>query len=444
MDEKQNLPVIIGAGLSGMFISDWLTRAKIDHILIGGAPNTLPRLGESIDPAGTLAMLRYYPEFKQFYYRKRWISVFLGEYATSCNFGQNFGRLVGLRLMGFTSPPEFIHVDRVGFDAALYERITASPYCHRLELFVQSLAYDEATDKIEAVHLADGTTLRPSYVFDCTNHVRLLGRSLNIPVKTISEPQRVIFDHFHAAGDTPMCHSVEMEWLHATNILRLYRDLDGVDGLSWLIPLGRYVSAGISIPQGSPGSEACSDEEIMDLLAAAYARRGLPYREYFPNPVRLMSVPRQQYFFHERAYGGNWLLAGPSYGQVWFPSSSGVGASLVAGYVAADIIAEPERVGKLYQEYIIGLQESHFIFDRMIQKHYSELTPTLVKKESDRIVTENVKRVARLATIQSGRVGASFGRLLIKAVSREGVAASGCVVFQTDIAEQTRTIFATA
>lgn len=440
MEPLDERPVIIGSGLSGMAISDWLSKARIHHTMIGAPPNNLPRLGESIDPAGTLEMLRFYPEFDEFYYRKRWISVFLGDYATSCNFGQNFGRLVGLRMLGFKSPSEFIHVDRIGFDNALYQKVVASEYCHRLDTLVTELEYDEKTDKFTNLQLGNGESLRPSYVFDCTNHVRLLGKAANVPIKTISEPQKVIFNHYHAEGEAPMCDSVDMEWLHSTNILRLYADIDGINGLAWAIPLGKYISAGISIPRGSSD---CSDEEIMGMLGAAYAKRGMPYLEHFPKPAQLIAIPYQQYFIHERAYGKNWLLAGPSYGQVWFPSSSGVGTSLIAGYIAADIINRPDEVGQLYQDYLVGLQESHFIFDRMIKKEHHELTPELVKLESNRIVTENVKRVARLATIQSGKAGASFGRMLIKAVSREGVATSGCVVFEAEnMAEQTRTIFA--
>lgn len=439
MERKQTLPVIIGAGLSGMAISDWLTKAKIVHIMIGTEPNKLPRLGESIDPAGTLVLLRHYPEFERFYFRKKWISVLLGDYATSCNFGQNFSRVIGLKMLGFNSPPEFIHVDRVGFDTALFEKVIQSDYCQRIETLVDEIEYDTDSDTIRSLKLADGEMLRPSYVFDCTNHFRLLGRSLKIPLKTISEPQRVVYDHYHAVGEAPNCDSIDMEWLHATNILRLYADLDGINGLAWLIPLGSYVSLGISMPKGD---NACSDTDVMDLLVAAYTRRGMAVGEFFPQSKQVMSVPHQQYFFHDRAYGKNWLLAGPSYGQVWFPSASGVGAAMVAGYIAAAIIDSPDEVGQLYQDYIIGLQESHTIFDRMILKHHSELTPNLVKVESNRIVTENVKRVARLATIQSGTVGAAFGRVLLKAVSREGVASSGCVVYEADMPDQTRTIFA--
>jgi flavin-dependent dehydrogenase len=155
-----------------------------------------------------------------------------------------------------------------------------------------------------------------------------------------------------------------------------------------------------------------------------------------------MSIPYQQYFFYDRAYGQNWLLAGPSFGQVWFPSASGVGAALVAGRIASKIIDAPEAVGQQYQDYIIGLQESHFIFDRMIKKHYSELTPELVKLEADRIVSENVKRVSRLASIESGPLSAAFGRGLIKAVSRDGVGSSSCVVFEEPMQKQSEMVFA--
>lgn len=441
MGKMDGRPVIVGSGVSGMFISDRLSQARIHHTMIGGAPTTLPRLGESIDPAGTLELLRYYPEFESFYYRKKWISVFLGNYVTSCNFGQTFTRKIGLRLMGFRSPSEFIHVDRIGFDQALYEKVTASEFCTRIESLVTDIDYHKQSDKIEALHLQDGEVVRPSYVFDCTNHIRLLGKALEIPLKTISDPQRVVYAHYHAANGSPVCDSVEMEWLHATNILRLYADIDGIDGLAWVIPLGSYISAGVSMPRES---NTCTDEEVMRAVAAAYGRRGLPYQDYFSEMTQVMTVPYQQYFFHDRAYGKNWLLAGSSYGQVWFPSSSGVGAGLIAGIIATDIIADPEAVGRLYQDYIVGLQESHYIFDRMIKKHYKSLTSQLVKVESNRIVTENVKRVARLSTIQNGKLGASFGRMLIKAVSREGVATSGCVVFDLALPQQVRTIFAKA
>ena len=41
MENNQGLPVIIGSGLSGMAISDWLTRAEIRHVMLGVPPNPM-------------------------------------------------------------------------------------------------------------------------------------------------------------------------------------------------------------------------------------------------------------------------------------------------------------------------------------------------------------------------------------------------------------------
>jgi flavin-dependent dehydrogenase len=231
------------------------------------------------------------------------------------------------------------------------------------------------------------------------------------------------------------------EWKHATNILRLYADLDRINGLAWAIPLGSYISVGISMPFDD---NEFSDEQVMKLLEEAYARRGLDFVKTFACPRQIMGVPRQQYFIHERGYGANWMMAGPSFGQVWFPSASGVGAALVAGQIAPKFLRSPQEAGEQYEGYVRGLLESHKTFDRMIAHHHSVMTAELMKKESNGIVGENVKRVARLATIQNGPVGRSFARVLLKAVNREGTAASGCKIWKADLADQTATIFSEA
>jgi flavin-dependent dehydrogenase len=183
-------------------------------------------------------------------------------------------------------------------------------------------------------------------------------------------------------------------------------------------------------------------DKVMALVEEGYRRRGIDFLEVFPDPRSLTAIPRQQYFFHDRAYGRNWLLAGPSFGQVWFPSSSGVGTSLVAGYIAPRVLDGPEIVGRQYQEYVAGLRESHHLFDRMIYHNYDVMTKELVKAESNRIVAENVKRVARLAAMQKGIAARTFGRMLVKAVSYDGVAESGCKVYRAELSQQAETIFA--
>lgn len=439
--KNNNLPVIIGSGLSGMAISDVLSQHKISHIMLGAPPNDLPRLGESIDPAGTLELLRYYPQYDKLYYKKSWITVFLGDYATSCNFNQDLVRIVGLPLIGFRSPPQFIHVDRVAFDSALYQKVVASAYLNQINSLVIDTSYNRETDRIEELHLANGETLATSHVFDCTNHIRLLGRSLNIPIEFISEPQRVVYTHYHAPEGTPTECLFDDHWKHATNILRHYEDIDGLNGLAWAIPLGSYISVGISMPMDD---NELADDEVMKLVEEAYARRGLDFVRTFSEPRSFMSVPRQQYFMHERGYGANWLMAGPSFGQVWFPSASGVGAALVAGQLAPQFLQSPQQAGEAYEGYVRGLLESHKTFDRMIAHHHTVMTAELVKKESNGIVSENVKRVARLATLQNGPIAGSFARLLLRAASRDGTASSGCKIWKADLADQTETIFSEA
>lgn len=433
------MPVIIGSGLSGMVISDRLAQAAIPHILIGGPPHDRPRLGESIDPAGTLELLEFYPEFDRFYFKKRWITVFVGDYATACNFGPSLGRSAGLRMMGFRSPSEFIHVDRVGFDRALYEKVVSSDYCTRLESLVDDVDYDPQMDTIEALHLKNGETLQPGYIFDCTNHVRLLGRALDMPIEWLGEPQRVVFTHYHAAAETPADRLFDEEWKHSTNIVRLYADMDRLDGVAWAIPLGSYISVGISMPLGHDDLGA---DEVMAAVEDAYHRRGMSFLDVFDQPKPAIAIPRQQYFYHERAFGQNWLLAGPSYGQVWFPSSSGVGSSLAAAYLAPQILRNPQAVGRKYQEYVAGLRESHRVFDRMIAHNHDVMTRELVKVESNRIIAENVKRVARLATLQKGPLARTFARILMKAATYDGVIQSSCKVYRAELARQTETIFA--
>ena len=439
MTATENIPVIIGSGLSGMVVSDRLARAALPHILIGGPPNDQPRLGESIDPAGTLELLEFYPEFSRFYYKKRWITVFVGDYATACNFGPSLGRNVGLRTMGFRAPPQFIHVDRVGFDQALYEKVVANDYCTRVESLVEAVDYTRHTDTIQALHLKNGETLQPGYVFDCTNHVRLLGRALDIPIEWLGDPQRVVFTHYHARSETPEHRLFDDEWKHSTNIVRLYADMDHLNGLAWAIPLGSYISVGISLPLEQDDLEA---SEVLARVEDAYRRRGMNFLEVFNEPKPAIAIPRQQYFYHERAFGQNWLLVGPSYGQVWFPSSSGVGSSLAAAYLAPQILHSPQAVGRQYQEYVSGLRESHRVFDRMIVHNHDVMTRELVKVESNRIIAENVKRVARLATMQKGPLARTFARMLMKAATYDGVIQSSCKVYRAELARQTETIFA--
>lgn len=139
-------------------------------------------------------------------------------------------------------------------------------------------------------------------------------------------------------------------------------------------------------------------------------------------------IPDQQYYIHERAYGQNWLLAGPSYGQFWFPSASGMATSLISASLAPHLLQRPEEVGRKYQDYVDGLRETHRVFDRVITRDREEITKQLVEIESSRIIAENVKRVGRLATLQNGPLASGAARLVMKAASVDGVVQGDCQV----------------
>ncbi len=436
MATNDDIPIIVGAGLTGVAISHYLSQARMPHLLLGAVPGDQPRLGESIDPAGTVALLEFFPEYAEFYFPKRYVSVYSGKYASICDFKANRMRSLGLRMLGFRSGDEFVHVDRIGFDKALAARTLARPECTHENVLVDSLQYDEASDRIERVRLADGRELRPRYLFDATNHLRLAAKAANVPIQWVSRPQRVVFCHYRmAASRVQACE--DSGWKHCTSLLRLYRHLDGIDGMAWCIPLGSYVSIGISV---EASDEEPDPETIVALVTEAYARRGLEVREQFPERSEVIAL-RNRYFIHERAYGGNWLLAGPSFGQAWFPSSSGVGCALLAGAIAPQLVRSPDRWGEAFEQYVRALLRSHVLFDEMISAEDGALSRDRIRNVAEEIAGENIKRVARLAQFHSGPAARLFARLLHAGAP---FMEAGWQVIESDLSAQTSTMFETA
>lgn len=432
---NSDCPVIVGAGLSGVVISHYLSQAGIAHLLIGAAPTSAPRLGESIDPAGSVALLEFFPEYAEHYFLKRYVSVYSGRFAAICDFRRKPLRSLGLRMLGFGAGEEFIHVDRIGFDRALFDKTVAHPLCSHVDLRVESMRYDEGSDRIEGLVLDDGRSLAPRYVFDATNHVRLVARGVGVPIEWLGELQRVVFRHYRKPAGTAADCDVG-GWRHCTSLLRLYRQWDGVDGFAWCIPLGSYISVGMSL---AAKDDQHDDATASELVVDAYERRGLGIREHFPERSELVAV-RNRYFIHERAYGANWLLAGPSFGQVWFPTSSGVGSALLAGAIAPHVLAVPSRHAPAYQAYVRGFLKSHVLFDEMIASDADLLTGRRIKRVAEQIVAENIQRVARLSTVYSGPAARLFASL-VRQVARPPIANAGWRVSETALPGQTAWMF---
>jgi hypothetical protein len=56
--------------------------------------------------------------------------------------------------MGYAPATEFLQVDRLGFDAALWELATASEHCTVLDAEVAGLEFNGASDRFTAVRLS--------------------------------------------------------------------------------------------------------------------------------------------------------------------------------------------------------------------------------------------------------------------------------------------------
>ena len=394
------VPVVIGSGLTGLSISHSLSRASIDHVLIGHRPDTSPRLGESLNLDGTILLQEMFPELSRFFFPKREVLGYLGDYKVTCDFavGQRAVSRAIFRGLGYAPATEFLQVDRIGFDAALWDLAVANGHCKVVGAQVAEMEFDAASDRFTAIHLSDGSVVHPSYIFDATNHGRLLGQTANIGYRTFGAPQRVAYTHYHrrsdAAGDAE-------PWELTTAIVRLFPATDGVDAIAWCIPLGDYVSVGVS---AAAAATDLDDETLMERTAAAFARHGIDYRRRFSNRVELKAL-RHSYYAYERAFGGNWLLAGPSFCQVWWMSGTGVGTALAAAQLAPRLLRDPVRWGGEYDRYMQMVVPLQNTFDFFALSKWDEYNPAALHRFSDRFVVTSLVRLAEQTRLRASRLG---------------------------------------
>lgn len=427
------LPVILGSGLTGMSISTTLARAGVDHVMVGGPPGTLPRLGESLNLEGTLLLREMYPELSSFFFPKKVVLGYLAGHRLTCDFdvAERVVSRAVFRALGYRAVSEFLQFDRLGFDAALWEATVASRHCTVVESKVDSLEYDAASDSFAAVRLADGSALVPSYLFDASNHGRLLGRAAGVEMRPLGEPQRVAYTHFHAPEGVPVRVDA---WEDATIILRLFRDADGIDGVAWCIPLGRYVSIGLSM---AAGETEAADEALLEIAERAYARYGVRYRERFSREVPVMGL-KHRYFVYERAAGANWLLAGPSAAQVWWMAGAGVGTALAAAQLAPRLLADPARWGREYERYMRLLEPIHGTFDYFAAGPREQYVPRELHRYSDRFTLTNLLRLAASTRLRPARRGAVTGPLMHRLLARPGIIRDFCDVSAVELPEPRR------
>jgi flavin-dependent dehydrogenase len=404
---------VIGSGLTGLSISHYLSRASIDHLVIGRRPDDSPRLGESLNLEGTLLLQEAFPQLSRFFFPKRDALGYFGDYEVVCDFevSQRAVSRAIFRSIGYAAAAQFLQVERIGFDAALWDLATSSAHCTVLDSTVADLDFDAATDRFTRIRLAGGTVLHPSFVFDATNHGRLLGQRANIGYRTLGVPQRVTYTHYHLAPDASRAAE---RWELSTAVVRLLPASDGVDAMVWCIPLGEYISIGVS---ASATETALDDETLQERAAAALARRGIDFRRRFSRRAELKAL-KHSYFAYERAGGANWLLAGPSFCQVWWLAGAGVGTALTAAQLAAKILEDPKRWGAEYDHYMKQLLPIQDTFDYFVHTPPEQYAPEALHLYSDRFVKTSLVRLAgstrmrdgRLATLVAPAIGWLFRR----------------------------------
>ena len=438
MNQNQSLPVIIGTGLSGLAISRTLSDAGCRHFLIGSPPDSLPRLGESINLEGTVDLLRLFPELSQFYFPKKAWVVYLCDKVVACDFEIAIRPKIAwlFRLFGLNAPPETVHVDRIGFDEALYNSAVADSSCTHIDARVENIKYDTGLDTIKELNLSNQVTLTPSFVFDATNHVRLVAKTLGVKMEYLSEPKRVVYTHYKLSRDASYRKPTIENWQHWTNLLRLYPDSDGIDGFAWCIPLGDTMSIGISM---NTISDEMSDEHVLAILDEAYARRNIDYRKNYIESTKIRSL-QHRYFIHERAYGKNWLLAGPSFCQIWYMSGSGVGTSLAAARIAPHVVKSPMLFGRAYEAYMKELLINHWALEWLVSTDKSVMTQTTTQANADTIIKSNLQRLGKYVQIRETRMTSLFGKIFYGLLDLSPFIKDYCEIVSTVPEEQTHAI----
>jgi flavin-dependent dehydrogenase len=390
----KSLPIILGAGLTGMAISRCLSKAGIAHSLVGSGASDTPRLGESLNAEGSLEIVRQFPKQSHFFFNKDRTALLFGEHAISFESLQSSSTPAYYSLMGFPSTVQLLQVDRLRFDRAVFDAVTGDEHCQYLDDRPAALNYRASRDYIDGVYLASRKQLSASYVFDATTNVSFVGQKLGIKRNLIGEAWRVVFAHYNQGVKTPYSAP---PWMNATSLLRLDSQHDPVDGLAWCIPLGEYVSVGISV---DPAKTKASASLLLDWTEKAYATRGIDVRAAFSSRGGPVDFAYRHYA-HERCYGGNWLLAGPSCCQVWFPSASGIGIGLIAARFAADILQGNYVVAARYQRYLDRVVDSHAMLDWLVRDDPASVSLDELQRRSQAMVDGNIRRLVAYLELQN-------------------------------------------
>ncbi|MEL7233117.1 MAG: hypothetical protein AAGK74_01395, partial [Chloroflexota bacterium] len=257
----------------------------------------------------------------------------------------------------------------------------------------KGLSYDEARDTITELYI-DDMCIAPSHVFDATNNFALVPRQIGLHKEIQEEKTRLVFTHY-CRHDDPGDEEFPYDgWVDDTHILLLEEEADGVDGKMWLIAMGRMMSMGITVDLDTIGTH--STEDIMRLAEAAAARRGLAFRPNYPEHAPAMDRP-VHYHVYERCAGKNWMLSGTTAISAMWTTSSGVGMSVEAAYLAPHFIKRPQRVRKHMETSIGNLHRLHKVHEDFFGTHRRNISDMEYLRIADSLIQRNVVQTARNA-----------------------------------------------
>lgn len=365
-------PVIIGTTLTGLLISIALSRARVSHVLIGKAPDdSLPRTGQILTPVATPTFTENFPELAHLGYPKKQRVVHMGDHYMQLDFSHFsiapiFEMVNAIGGIQFTKP---WNLDRVAADKALFEKAVNAPYCQHVDSHAVAVDYEQATDTIRSVTLADSQKVPTSHVYDASGTERFLGRQLGLFYRSLGRPQSIVHAIYRptaeSSEETLLPHEVPpADWYqHRASILRLYKEQVGINGMAACIPLGDHVSVHACSTLQDENTEqdpTVTANEQLIAIHKALAQVGADVQSHFPICTEQGTAIREQYVC-DRAFGTNWLLTGRAYCDTLVTIAANTDHDFAAFYTGVPFLRHAATVGRMYKEYLdysLIMQES--------------------------------------------------------------------------------------
>ena len=409
-------PLVIGADLTGLLISIALSRAQIAHVLIGDAPgDRLPRPGQILTPTSTTIFAKHFPTLAGLAHPKRSRLVCFGDYRAAMDFENPWMFTVRPFLeMAAGAPFRYPwNLDRVAADAALFAMASSDPFCTHLPAQSVTVEFDVATDRVNAVQLADGSRLRTSHVFDASGHARTLARQLRLAPRPLGAPQLVVQGLYAVENEACLRALADVPWYRDTaTVIRVFRASHGFDGMAVCVPLGDRVMIQAQRPSEETGP---SPAAMLAGVVPAMQEYGVDFSRCFVKQVGMGADVQEQYV-HGRGHGANWVLTGSAYINTLVTSASSTDTSMAAYDVAVPFVANPPDAGRRYQGYLDYFLTMHEVWQWGIHQGEHSLSIDEVEKQIAKYTWANQAQFYQLAELKHYADPKRFGMQLTRQI----------------------------